>query len=98
MNDLIQQIKLWSISHKLDKSDPFTQLAKITEELGELARALLKNDTPNIIDALGDTVVVLTILSQQLGLELKDCVKVAYGEIKGRKGNTKNGIFIKEEK
>ena len=40
----------------------FQQLAKITEELGELNRAVLKNDLRGITDGLGDVQVTLIML------------------------------------
>ena len=39
-------------------------MLKLQEEAGELAKALLKNDQPEIVDAIGDMVVVLTNLAQ----------------------------------
>ena len=38
------------------------------EEAGELAKALLKNDQPEIVDAIGDMVVVLTNLAHLQGM------------------------------
>lgn len=35
-------------------------------------------------------------LSKSLGLDLKECVNLAYNEIKDRKGELKDGTFIKE--
>ena len=34
-------------------------MLNLQEEAGELAKALLKNDQPEIVDAIGDMVVVL---------------------------------------
>ena len=77
------------------KGDAKTQYIKLLEETGELAKAILKNDEEEFIDAIGDCVVVLTILAAQLGLSLPRCVAAAYEEIKDRKGRMENGIFIK---
>jgi hypothetical protein len=33
-----------------------------------------------------------------MGLNPTDCLEAAYNEIKNRKGNTVNGVFIKDEK
>jgi NTP pyrophosphatase (non-canonical NTP hydrolase) len=69
------------------------------EELGETAGAIAKNKaTAEIMDGIGDTFVTLIILSYQMGLEPTDCLEAAYNEIKNRKGNTVNGVFIKDEK
>lgn len=75
----------------------FKQTCKLLEESGELAGAVLKNNRPEIKDALGDVYVVLVILSKQLGLCLNCAVKSAYNEIKDRKGKTIGGTFVKED-
>lgn len=96
LDTLVDKIKLWSIERKLYNQNPQKQVIKLLEEFGELARALLKDDTKEIIDSLGDMLVVLIILHQQLDLELFETLFVAYNEIKDRKGKTINGVFIKE--
>ncbi len=74
-----------------------TQYVKLQEEAGELAKALLKNDRPEIVDAIGDMVVVLTNLAYLEGLFIEDCIESAYIEICERKGKMINGTFIKDE-
>jgi len=74
-----------------------TQYVKLQEEAGELAKALLKNDRPEIVDAIGDMVVVLTNLAYLEGLFIEDCIESAYVEICERKGKMINGTFIKDE-
>lgn len=119
------------------------QRLKLLEEVGETARAILKNKTDEIKDGIGDIFVVLVILAEQLNknivfeyedggdvemiddlisellnttfgnndleyfisyllyictkldLDLTECANLAWNEIKGRKGNTINGTFIK---
>lgn len=117
------------------------QRLKLLEEVGETARAILKNNTDEIKDGIGDIFVVLVILSEQLSeeilyntnrfakdddkdfmflfdnilnskriyyslaylkdicrkldLNLSECANLAWNEIKDRKGNTINGVFIK---
>jgi NTP pyrophosphatase (non-canonical NTP hydrolase) len=68
---------------------------KLMEESGELAEALLKNDETEVIDAIGDMVVVLTNLAKLRGHKIEDCVTSAYNVIKNRKGNMINGTFVK---
>jgi NTP pyrophosphatase (non-canonical NTP hydrolase) len=67
------------------------------EEAGELAQALLKNDRPEIKDAIGDMVVVLTNLAHLENFAIEDCVESAYIEIVNRKGKMVNGTFVKNE-
>ena len=74
-----------------------TQYVKLMEEAGELAQALLEKDKPEIQDAIGDMVVVLTNLAYQEGFEIEDCIDAAYTEIANRKGKMINGTFVKDE-
>ena len=78
------------------KGDSKTQYLKLIEEAGELSRAILKRDRPEIIDAIGDMVVVLTNLAKLENLDIEDCVVSAYDVIKNRKGKMENGTFVKE--
>jgi hypothetical protein len=73
------------------------QLIKLQEEVGELCSAYLKGNKAEQIDAIGDIRVVLTILAEQLNLDIDTCFDIAYNEIKNRKGVTKNGTFIREK-
>ena len=93
---VIQDIKQWAKDRNLHEQDPKVQLSKLMEESGELARAILKDDTNEQIDAIGDITVVLIVLSMQLGLDYSKCVELAYSIIKDRKGKIVDGVFIKE--
>jgi len=72
----------------LTKDNSTKQYLKFIEEAGEVARGILKKDEPAIIDGIGDVLVTLIILSNQLGLDPVHCLKMAYNEIKDRKGQT----------
>ena len=72
------------------------QMIKLTEEVGELAGAIAKNNKTDQIDAIGDIQVVLIILSEQLGIDYKEALESAYNVIKNRTGKTINGVFIKD--
>ena len=117
------------------------QRLKLLEEVGETARAILKNNHEGVKDGIGDIFVVLVILADQLSeeilfdmtraskddnqdfvflfdnilnsnglyfsisylndickkldLNLAECANLAWNEIKDRKGNTIDGVFIK---
>ncbi len=78
-------------------SKPALQMLKLTEEMGELAGAIAKDKSMyDVADALGDILVVLTILARQKRLDLTKCFERAYDEIKHRKGKMIGGVFIKE--
>lgn len=91
-------IRRWALDRGIyDKGDAKTQYVKLMEEAGELAQALLKDDKKEIVDAIGDMVVVLTNLtSLATDIRIEDCIDSAYNEIKNRKGEMKNGTFVKE--
>jgi NTP pyrophosphatase (non-canonical NTP hydrolase) len=92
--DLIRQ---WADERGIYRNgDAKTQFIKLQEETGELARAILKNNQEELIDAIGDAVVVLTNLAALEGLKIEDCVTSAYDVIKSRQGSMINGTFVKE--
>ncbi len=93
---IFKDILTWAEERKiLTDSNPTAQMLKMTEEVGELAGAIARGNMVKANDAIGDSVVVLTIVAAQLGLSIEDCIASAYGEIKDRKGEMVNGIFIK---
>ena len=91
-------IRDWAATRGLyDQGNSHTQYVKLQEEAGELAKALLKKDKPEIIDAIGDMVVVLTNLAHLEGTDIEDCIDSAYVEIAARTGKMINGTFVKDE-
>lgn len=94
--ELQEAVLDWADERKLLTADPNRQFLKVAEELGELASAMAKNKPLDRIDAMGDVLVTLIILSAQLGIKPVSCLEVAYNEIADRKGSTVDGIFIKE--
>jgi NTP pyrophosphatase (non-canonical NTP hydrolase) len=93
--DLIRQ---WATDRNLIAgSDLKSQFVKLIEEAGELANAIAKHDYAEFSDAIGDMVVVLTIMAAQNGMQIEDCIDGAWHEIKDRKGRMVDNIFVKEE-
>jgi NTP pyrophosphatase (non-canonical NTP hydrolase) len=80
-----------------EKGDAKTQYIKLQEEAGELAKAILKNDEEEFVDAIGDCVVVLTNLAKLKGYNIEDCINSAYDVIAKRKGTMVGGTFVKQE-
>ena len=92
-----QLIRDWAHARNLiEGSTPQAQMLKLTEEVGELARAIAKNKPDDAKDAIGDCGVVLIILAAMQGLTLHECLEAAYEQIKDRKGRMVNGVFVKE--
>ena len=90
-------IRSWARDRGIyDKGNSHTQYVKLMEEAGELAKALLDRDYSEIVDAIGDIIVVLTNLAELEGVKVEDCIDVAYNVIAKRKGKMINGTFVKE--
>lgn len=96
LDQLVEQVQQWSIDKDLHNGNPDRQALKFYEEAGEVASALSRGQMDALKDGIGDTVVTLIILAQQHDMTLQECLQYAYDEIKGRKGKTINGTFIKE--
>ena len=95
---MFENIRDWARTRGLyDKGDTMTQYVKLQEEAGELAKALLKDDQPEVVDAIGDMVVVLTNLAHQRGVHIETCIAEAYKVISKRTGKMINGTFVKDE-
>ena len=113
MNQLIELVLDWGQTRGLHDSDLRPQFIKLTEELGELAAGIARNNDEQILDAVGDFLVVLINFgacfaehlypdSEEDRLRLRQyfltmCLNQAWKEIRDRKGHTKDGVFVKEE-
>jgi NTP pyrophosphatase (non-canonical NTP hydrolase) len=92
--DLIRE---WANERGLyEHGDPKTQSLKLVEEVGEICRATLKEDHDEVIDGIGDCVVVLTNLAELHGVSIEECIASAYGVISKRTGKMVNGTFKKD--
>ena len=90
-------IRMWANERGLyDNGDTKTQALKLVEEVGETCRAILKEDHDEVIDGIGDCVVVLTNLAELQGVTIEECIKSAYNEICNRTGKMVNGTFKKD--
>ena len=73
---MFNKIRTWAETRGLyEKGNVMVQYVKLQEEAGELAKALLKDDQPEIVDAIGDMVVVLTNLAYLNGVTIEDCIQ-----------------------
>jgi NTP pyrophosphatase (non-canonical NTP hydrolase) len=94
-DDLEQRVISWGIDRGI--KDPIAQLRKLSEEFQELSKAVRDNNQLDIIDGIGDMMVVLTMISRITHAGgLKHCYRSAYETIKNRKGKMVNGLFVKE--
>ena len=94
---MFELIRQWADERGIyDKGDTKTQLIKLQEEMGELAKATLEKDHDEVVDAIGDMVVVLTNLAHLNNVHIETCIAEAYNVISKRKGKMINGTFVKD--
>ena len=90
-------IRDWAFEKQIfDKASQETQFLKLIEEVGELSVSIQNDNYEDFIDAVGDCVVVLTILAQMKGIRIEHCIEEVYDVISKRKGKMVNGVFVKE--
>lgn len=98
---IFNEIRNWAKERELDrKGDEKTQFIKLLEEVGELSKALIDKNEKEVIDAIGDIVIVLTnfvLISKIENGIIERCVYKAFKEIKNRKGKIINNTFVKSE-
>lgn len=81
----------------LPTDQPYKQLLKAMSELGEVADCEIKGQHDmRLWLELGDVLVTLTLYAKTRGVNLSECLGLAYLKIRDRKGETRNGVFIKE--
>ena len=98
-SSVFDNIRSWAdVRGIYEDGNAHTQYVKLQEEAGELAKALLQDDHEEIVDAIGDIVVVLTNLAHLEGVKIETCIASAYNQIKNRKGEMINGTFVKDER
>ena len=91
----IQQVVSWHLARNLvHGSTDKDQVLKLIQEVGELSDSICKEQSP--IDDIGDIMVVLLNIAVRNNLSLTDCLNHAYNDIKDRKGQMIDGIFVKE--
>ena len=95
-DELIHLISVWSMKRGIiNNSTPLAQFAKLVSEVGELGDNVAKER--DVTDDIGDCLVVLNNLAIMNDTTLEECLKVAYNDIKDRKGHMNtHGVFIKE--
>jgi NTP pyrophosphatase (non-canonical NTP hydrolase) len=89
-------IRNWAQQRGIDTSGTAeSQFLKLLEEVGELSQAIQKKDKEELVDAIGDCVVVLTNLALINNLKIEDCINSAFQIINVRSGKMINGTFVK---
>lgn len=98
MLQLEQLVTTWAHERSIFvESSPAKQAFKTQEELWELYEAILLNRPYDLRDAIGDILVTLIIQAAMRGFTLRECLQSAWNDIKDRKGQVVDGLFMKEE-
>lgn len=105
LSNEFESIRVWAAEKGIAaKGDMKTQFLKLSEEAGELAKAINTKDKFETIDAIGDCCVVLTNLATLAAKEFNDdtitvesCINTAYNVIAKRTGKMENGTFVKDK-
>lgn len=97
-SEIEMKIVQWGEARKIvQNATAMSQAIKTLEETTELLDAINKKNLDETKDAIGDIVVTLIMVCAVLDLDLVQCIRGAYDEIKDRKGYlTPEGTFIKE--
>jgi len=92
----VERVTQWHYDRNLiDGATSKDQFHKLIQECAELSDNLCKGK--DIRDDLGDIMVVLINIAERHGHTLQECLEVAYNDIKDRKGEMRDGVFVKEE-
>ena len=96
VDGLLDNIYQWADNRGILKGKLETQTLKLGEEFGELQKAVLKSNSHEIKDAIGDIIVVLVSIAYFNGHDIGDALELAYDTISKRTGYTnEKGDFIK---
>ena len=96
MDDLTDRVIQWHYDRNLIRgSSDKDQLLKLLEEMAELSDSVCNNR--DIKDDSGDMLVVMLNICERNNGTLYECLRVAYNDIKHRKGKMVDGIFVKED-
>ncbi len=95
LSKLVDDVIEWHYDRNLiDGSTDKDQFFKLLEEVMELQKSIITGR--DVADDIGDIIVVLINIAERNDLSIKDCLTVAYNDIKDRKGKMMDGIFVKE--
>lgn len=103
---LIELVEKWAKEKDLlHEENADKQFLKFIEEVFEFKSELdiyfiygyIEPNFKSMMMEMGDVFVTLIILCKQLQMDPIKCLEMAYEKIKGRKGKTIGGTFVKEE-
>ena len=91
----IEHIAGWHHDRNLiEGSTDKDQFCKLMQEAGELSDSICKGK--DVADDIGDMIVVLINIAERNKLSISSCLEQAWNDIKDRKGQMVDGVFVKE--
>ena len=95
--ELVEQVCLWAEARNITAeggATSYTQIPKLIEEVKEFEAA--ENEHEAKLE-FGDILVVCIQIARLRGLDMVECLDLAYEKIKDRKGRMVDGRFVKEQ-
>lgn len=79
--EVLNEVKNWALVRNLQTAQPQSQMLKLVEEAGEIITAMQDGDIAEILDGVGDVIVVLTVMSTQVesGDDMYEAIEVELG-------------------
>lgn len=76
--EVLNEVKNWALVRNLQTAQPQSQMLKLVEEAGEIITAMQDGDIAEILDGVGDVIVVLTVMSTQVesGDDMYEAIEV----------------------
>ena len=93
IRELQEQVDAWIKSYGVRSFNELTNLAYLTEEVGELARVMARKygeqsfkegEKENLADEMADVLWVLTCLANQTGVDLTQAIEANFAKKTGR--------------
>ena len=95
LDSIVEDVMTWHYARNLIRgSTSKDQFHKLIQECGELSDSLCKGK--DVKDDIGDIMVVLINIAEREGVTIESCLETAYNDIKDRKGQMVDGVFMKE--
>jgi len=96
MSELETAVRQWHRDRGLLDVDEKAQFIALVEEVAELGNAINIGTRDEVVDAVGDIMVILTNITARRAVPLRDCYQAAYDEIRHRTGQMVDGRFVKD--
>jgi hypothetical protein len=100
LQDLINNVVQWGHDRNLNAPENLkAQTMKLVSEFGEIGMGLCQNDDTEVVDGIGDTLVVAIIIGEQLGLpiashDIQKAHNPGYDGIRYENASGRLGLFV----